>query len=284
MNDVLVFGAFGDLGSELVMQGLRLSKGVSPLGRKAGDVRDTAWVRKMIRSRKPSLVVNATAYHKVDEAESNSDECFAVNAEAVRGMAEACVETGATFLHFSSDYVFNGRVMYPYTEEDSPDPVNNYGKSKLAGEMAIREAGGRWVIVRTSALFGSLHGVSSKGGDFVKRILARAKKGDPLEVVEDVVFSPSYVAYVAKTAMQIIEAGLEGVFHVVNQGAVSWADYTQEIIDIAGWSVDVMRIKAADLEAKGAVRRPRYSALASVHLSSPPYRPMLEEYVKRLAR
>src|SRR5688500_12768284 len=205
-----VIGALGQLGCALVE---RLGPAaVWSGGRDALDVRDVQAVQALLEQERPDVVFNATAYNAVDAAEADPADALAVNAAGPHHLARAARQIGATLVHVSTDYVFDGASSRPYREDDCPRPLNAYGASKLAGEALVRAAGCELLLVRTSAVLGN--GASrAKGGSFVERIVAQARAGKPLRVVADQVFSPTYAPDLASALVALVESGARGVFH-----------------------------------------------------------------------
>jgi len=255
---VAVTGAAGQLGRALVSHlGPRAAWAG---GRDELDVRDPAAVARVLDQVRPDVVVNAAAFNDVDGAEADPAPAMAVNAVGAGHLARACRERGALLVHVSSDYVFDGTKREPYREDDSPRPLNAYGVSKLAGCLLVADAGGPHLIVRTSALFGA-GGNRVKGGSFVERIVARARSGQPLRVVGDQVFSPTYAPDLAAALVGLVDGGARGLFHVTNSGSCSWHQLAMAALEIAGVRAPVEEIRSRDLGAPA--RRPAYSVLAN---------------------
>jgi dTDP-4-dehydrorhamnose reductase len=266
----LVAGAEGQLGQALVrLLGDRLAWAG---GRGALDVRDAASVSRVVEAARPDVVINATAYNKVDAAQTEPAEALAVNAEAPLHLARAARAAGALIVHVSTDYVFDGRRAEPYREEDPPNPLGAYGVSKLAGEMLVAGAAPDHLIVRTSGVFAA-GGSKAKGGSFVERILARARSGQPLRVVADQTFSPTYAPDLAAGLLALLEARVRGLVHLTNQGACTWHEMAVAALELAGVRVPVEAIRAEELGA--AAPRPAYSVLDNARcraLGLPPLR------------
>jgi dTDP-4-dehydrorhamnose reductase len=266
----MVAGAAGQLGQALVA---RLGAQVAWAGgHEALDVRDGAAVREAVARARPDVVFNATAYNKVDGAESEPDEAFAVNEAGPRHLAEAAAEAGALVVHVSTNYVFDGALSRPYTEDDPAHPLSVYGRSKLAGERAVAEADPAHLVVRTSALFGR-GGNRAKGGTFVERVLAGARAGKPLRIVSDQEVSTTYAPDLALGLIALVERGARGVFHVVNDGTCTWHALAVEALRQAGVDAPVEAVTSAELNAPA--KRPRYSVLSTAKyraLGLPPLR------------
>lgn len=251
-------GAAGQLGRALVA---RLgSRVVWAGGREALDVRDEAAVRARVAEARPDVIFNATAYNAVDRAEVERDEAMAVNEAGPRHLAAAAAEAGAVMVHVSTNYVFDGALRRPYTEDDAAHPLSAYGLSKRAGEIAVTSAGGPHLLVRTSALFGR-GGNRVKGGSFVDRVLAGARAGAPLRIVNDQEISATHVPDLAAALVALVEAECRGIYHVVNEGTCTWHSLAVEALKQAGVDAPVEAVTSEELAAPA--RRPRYSVLST---------------------
>lgn len=274
-----VAGAEGQLGRALVEQ---LGAEVAwSGGRGELDVRARDAVARAVAEARPDVVLNASAYNRVDAAETEADQAFAVNAIGPRHLAEAARAAGALMVHVSSDYVFDGEARRPYAEDDPTNPLGVYGLSKLAGERLVQMATERSLVVRTSAVFAA--GASrDKGGSFIERILARARSGQPLRVVADQVLSPTYAPDLAEAVLALVRADARGVVHVSNDGSCSWHELAMAALERAGLPREVEPIRASDLGAPA--RRPAYSVLSNERYRSlglPPrrhWREAVEEF------
>jgi dTDP-4-dehydrorhamnose reductase len=259
---IAIIGANGQLGADL--RQAFSGHTVIPWTRTDFDVRDTERARDAILRASPDAVINTAAFHKTDACEDEPDLAFAVNAVAVRGIALACRQSGAALVHVSTDFVFGGDKHGPYTEHDIAAPLNVYGVSKLAGEHFVRAICDRYYNVRVASLFG-VAGSSGKGGNFVESMLAKARKGDPLVVVDDVTMSPTFAADAASTIRTLLEARApSGTYHATNAGACTWHAFTAEILRRAGVSADLRPTSIETMAPKAA--RPRNSALSSARL------------------
>jgi dTDP-4-dehydrorhamnose reductase len=249
-----VVGASGQLGQALArVLGPRVAWSG---GREALDVTDPAAVASLVSTVAPDVVFNASAYNKVDLAENEPAEAFAANASAPHFLARACAASGALLVHVSTDYVFDGTASRPYVEDDAPRPLGVYGASKLAGEHLA--AATPSLVVRTSGVLGA-HGSRGKGGSFVERILARARAGQPLRVVDDQTFAPTFASDLAVALVALVDAGARGLFHVTNEGRCTWHELAQASLELAGLSDPVEAISTASLGL--AARRPAFSVL-----------------------
>lgn len=217
---VLVTGANGQLGRELMDRAG--PAGFAPVGLGHGelDIADRAAVERAVANVDPDLVVNAAAYTAVDQAESEPERAYAINAEGPRHLARACAAAKVPLIHVSTDYVFDGAQARPYREDDPARPLSVYGESKRAGERHVLESGAEALVVRTSGVLGR-GGSAQKGGSFVDRILAQARAGKPLRVVADQRFSPTAASDLAGALLALVGLRARGVVHVTNEGSCS---------------------------------------------------------------
>src|SRR5215471_17126124 len=191
---IALLGSNGQLGCDLLAQ---LSEHeLFPLTRQEFDVTDHARARSVISDLKPDLVLNTTAYHRVDDCESRPELAYSVNVLAVLNLVRIANDIGATLAHFSTDYVFDGNSSEPYTELSPPMPLSVYGNSKLAGEYIVRSTAKRYVLVRTCGLYG-VAGSRGKGGNFVETMLAKARAGESIRVIQNQIITPTYTADLA---------------------------------------------------------------------------------------
>jgi dTDP-4-dehydrorhamnose reductase len=252
----LVAGAHGQLGRDLVAA---LKSEIAWAGGRAElDVTDWEAVSSVVRRVRPDVIFNGAAYNKVDGAETETGRALEVNALAPGLLARAAASVGALFVHFSTDYVFDGRSRAPYREDDCPAPLGAYGVSKLAGERLVLASPGEHLVVRTSSVYGR-GGNRQKGGSFIERIIEQARAGQPLRVVSDQTFSPTYAPDLAEAAIALVRAGARGLVHVTNAGSCSWYEFATKGLALAGIDAPVAAISAADLGL--AARRPAYSVL-----------------------
>jgi dTDP-4-dehydrorhamnose reductase len=281
LDRVLIVGGAGQLGRYL-QTSLAGGDLIAP-ARDALDLEDPDAVGAALGRFRPTLVVNAAAYHHVERCEERPERAFAVNALAVDRLASACALAGAALVTFSTDYVFDGEASEPYAETAPANPLNAYGASKLAGEHLTRRHGPRHFIVRTSGLYGSANS-SAKGPTFIARILAQAEAGQPLRVVDDVTFSPSYAPDVAAGLRRIVDREAYGTYHLANAGATTWHAFAATALELAGVRADLSAVPSSAFPS--VARRPRYSALRSDALAAPlrDWREALADYVTSRAR
>jgi dTDP-4-dehydrorhamnose reductase len=230
------------------------------------DLLDARAVERVLRELRPTLVVNTAAYNQVDRAEDDRAALFALNAEAVGGLAGVCQSLGATLVHFSTDYVFDGRRATPYGEDDAPAPLSAYGESKLAGERLAFERCRRTFVFRVCGLFGVARSSGKGGTNFVETMLRLARAGRPIRVVRDQVLTPSYTRDLAPKVWRVVARGAHGVYHLTNAGQTSWYDFAREVFRLSGLTPDLTPVTAAEYGARA--RRPAYSVLGHGRLAA----------------
>jgi dTDP-4-dehydrorhamnose reductase len=275
MGRILLIGAHGQLGTDL--RASLATSGLVALGHRELDVTDAAQVDRVLVDVRPAWVVNTAASHRVDDLEADPRPGFLVNAAAVHHLARAAGGVGARLLTFSTDYVFGGAGEGPYTEDSPPAPLNAYGVSKLAGELLVRNAGPRHVVIRTSGLYG-VAGPSGKSSNFVEIMLRLAREGKAIRVVDDQVLAPTYTADLADAVRRFLRADPPGgLYHVASGGGCSWYEFARQIFAFCGIQANLAPTTS---EAYGApARRPRQSVLVGARwaaLGLPPLRPWPE--------
>jgi dTDP-4-dehydrorhamnose reductase len=251
---ILLLGHKGMLGSDLLEQ---MSHHHEVIGMDVDeiDITSAGDCVKAIEDTAPQIVINTAGYTNVDGCETAKEECFAVNAEALKNIAVACHRKNIRIIHFSTDYVFNGTGSAPYKEDDDCDPINTYGASKLAGERYLQTLAQNYIIIRTAWLYGV------NGKNFVRTILEKAKTTPRLTVVDDQLGSPTYTKDLAAAVDLLIEKNAQGIFHVTNRGSCSWYQFAVKILQESGIeNVEVSPIKSDQLAR--TAKRPAYSILS----------------------
>lgn len=261
---ILVTGAAGMLGRDLaaVLSSSPQQHELHPMGRPECDVTDPTTIRSCFAAARPQVVIHAAAYTDVDGCERDPERAMRVNGEGTRHVAEAAAATGARLLYISTDYVFDGAKRQPYAEEDVPNPLNVYGRSKLAGERAVQECAAS-LIVRTSWLFGR------HGRHFIGAILEKARRGGLLRVVRDQVGCPTWTKDLARTLAALLPGSATGIVHAAGSGCCSWYDFALAILEEAesrglATRAPVEAIGSAELDRPA--RRPAYSVLSNCRL------------------
>jgi dTDP-4-dehydrorhamnose reductase len=248
------------------------------------EVADSGQVQSVLAKIAPSLIINTSAFHKVDVVEEQPEPAFAVNAIGPRNLALTCRNLDAVLVHVSTDYVFSGRSRAPYLEGDAFDPVNVYGVSKAAGEMLLRFLWPKHFIVRSSGLYG-VAGSSGKGGNFVETMLRLAGGGGPVRVVDDQVLTPTGTWFLAGQIAALVGSDAYGTYHATCQGECSWFEFAAEIFRKAEVQVELLPQSTAQSGARAL--RPPYSVLANDRLKRigadlmPDWKESLAEYLER---
>lgn len=265
---ILLFGAHGQLGRELRTAAAAAGIGVAGPTEAEVDIADPAAVGDVIDRSQPELIINAAAYTNVDQAESEPEMAWRVNATGPKVVAQAADRTGVPLIHISTDYVFDGSKTGGYREDDAVAPINVYGQSKVAGEEAVRESTPRHLILRTAWLY------SRHGHNFAKTMIRLASERDELRVVADQFGTPTAASDLARTIIGIAPRlrGSNppyGTYHLAGDGATNWADFADRIVEaqalITHRRPAVVPISTADYPT--AARRPQNSALDSTHFA-----------------
>ncbi len=254
----VVFGAQGQLGHRLVSELSAAGSSVVGLGRADVDVTSREQVAAAIAEHTPDVVFNGAAYNAVDQAESDADAAMRLNAYAPGVLAAACREAGASFTHFSTDYVFGDGFDAPIDESREPAPLSVYGRSKLLGERVALANNPRTYVMRCCGLY------SGRRRNFVRTMIHHALKGTPLRVVSDQYVSPTWVAPLARVAIELADTGLYGTYHAVAHGQCSWFEYAGAIFEELGLEANLSPVLQADWGA--AAPRPSYSSLDNMML------------------
>jgi dTDP-4-dehydrorhamnose reductase len=278
---ILLTGRSGQVGAALEERLAPLGEVTAP-GRAALDFLDPRSIQQEVRAARPEVIVNAAAYTAVDRAEQERASAFAVNAEAVGLLGEEARRLGALLVHFSTDYVFDGRKATPYTEEDRPGPLNVYGESKLAGEVALEGAGCRYLILRTSWVY------AAHGRNFLRAILAASKERKELRVVNDQRGAPTSADMIARAVASILRNGspASGLYHMSAAGETTWHGFARAILAAARIDTPVVPIPTS--EYKSAAARPKNSLLDNTRLQQafgialPDWREGLREVSSRI--
>ena len=287
IRTAVVFGASGQLGVELVRELASRRYAVTGWERRHVDITDAAAVERALANSAADVVFTAAAYNQVDVAEKEPQAAFLVNGLAVRNLAVACRQIDARLVHFSTDYVFDGRSRDPYVEDDPTHPLSAYAVSKLAGELYAQAYLDRALVVRTSGVFGP-GGLTTARGNFVELMLRLASAGQPIRVVEDHVATPTYAPLLAARTIDLVDRDLSGVFHIAGGIPISWFQYARLIFELAGF--DPPLLATSDREYRTPAQRPKFSALSNGKMERvglapmPPLRETLAAYLAERER
>jgi dTDP-4-dehydrorhamnose reductase len=270
MTKILLTGITGQVGQELQQTLTALGEVIS-VSRQDLDLSQPAQITAKIAEIKPNVIVNAAAYTAVDKSETETELAMAINATAPKAIAQAAQDIGATLMHISTDYVFNGQHYTPYLETDQTDPLGIYGRSKLLGETGVRENCARHIILRTAWVYGS------RGhGNFVKTMLRLGKDREELKVVADQIGSPTWSYDIAVAITQLLDksfqdANIQGTYHFTNSGVASWYDFAIAIFEEAkqlGFPLNIARVlPITTAEYPTPTQRPAYSVLSKVKIT-----------------
>lgn len=277
---ILVTGASGQLGYDVERELER--RGIEHLGTSSRelDITDREAVERLMAAYRPDAAIHCAAYTKVDLAEDEPERCWAVNADGTRNLAAACREIGAKMLYISTDYVFPGTGEQFRRTDDPVSPVNTYGRSKLAGELAVQSLLEKYFIVRISWVFGK------NGNNFVKTMLRLAETKAELSVVCDQIGSPTYTADLAPLLCDMVQTERYGVYHATNEGTCAWSEFAEAIFELADKQVTVYPIPTSAYPTRAV--RPLNSRMSKECLHSngfqelPEWKNALARYLKEI--
>lgn len=277
---VLVTGVSGQLGHDVAR--VLAQRGIEYRGTssKELDITDRTAVEQLMQSYRPDAVIHCAAYTKVDLAEDEPERCWAVNADGTRNLAAACREIGAKMLYISTDYVFPGTGEQFRRTDDPVSPVNTYGRSKLAGELAVQSLLETYFIVRISWVFGK------NGNNFVKTMLRLAETRTELTVVCDQIGSPTYTADLAPLLCDMVQTERYGIYHATNGGTCAWSEFAKAIFELADKQVTVYPISTSAYPTRAV--RPLNSRMSKECLHSngfqelPEWKNALVRYLKEI--
>lgn len=279
---VMVTGANGQLGKAMVAQLSMEGHQVCAFGKGKLDITQFADVVRTIATERPQALINCAAYNDVDGAEANWQDAYLANGIAVKHLAIACKDHGATLMHFSSDYVFDGDSERPYTIADLPNPINTYGQSKLLGEELLAAHADHYYLVRTSWVFGD--GKNS----FPRKLLGWASMNETLKIVDDQVSSPTYAPDLAAMSLKLLATGNYGRYHMTGSGSCSRFEWAEFVLKLSGWKGKLEPAKSSDFHTPA--ERPAYSVLDNFPLevtlggTMPSWQDATERFIKTLQR
>lgn len=278
--NILITGASGQLAMEFQRH---LNKGdyyqVAALDKKSLDISDLKRVSEAISHYKPAVVLNCSAYNQVDKAEEDSDPAFKVNAAGVRNLALSCSKSNALLVHYSTDYIFDGTKEDFYAEDDIPNPVNNYGKSKLAGERSLTEETNNFLLFRVSWVFGP------GKQNFLYKLLDLAKRNNVLKVVCDQISVPTYTDDIVRITLLAIENGMRGLYHLTNRGYASRYEVARYYIEKLKLPNLVFPVESNFFPTRA--KRPYFSAMSHAKISHtlqqeiPDWRDAIDRFIQR---
>jgi dTDP-4-dehydrorhamnose reductase len=261
---ISIIGSNGQLGSDFVIQAKSAGHDVIPVDYPQIDICDKSSLEKFADSVKPDTIINCAAFTAVDDCETAADKAFALNGDACRNLADIAKRFKSLLIHYSTDYVFDGRASTPYIEDGPTNPQSVYGKSKLRGEEAVLKLCDNSMIFRIAWLYGA------HGNNFVKTIRraaeSNARVGKPLKVVTDQFGSPTWTVSVCRQTLAMLTRSERGIFHCTSEGSCSWYDFAKEIVSAAGINADVQSCTTQEFPRPAP--RPQYSVLENARLKS----------------
>jgi dTDP-4-dehydrorhamnose reductase len=285
---VAIIGGNGQLGRDVAAAFSAEGCAVTTFTHEDVEISSLESVRTSLGSLRPEVVVNTAAFHNVDKCEAEPGLAFAINGIGARNLAQVTEETGATILHVSTDYVFNGQKRSPYVEEDLPAPLNVYGNSKLSGEFFVRSINPRHFVVRTSAIYGE-NPCRAKGGlNFIELMLKLSKEREELRVVNDEFVTPTPTVQIAQQLVALSRSSDYGLYHATAEGSCSWHEFAAAIFELTKTKVRLEAAKPGEFPAK--VPRPKYSVLENQALKNKSlnvfthWKEGLENYLARRAQ
>lgn len=283
---ILLIGKNGQLGSELDKQSAEKGHEVHLFGHEELDITNSEKVKSKIESLKPTVVINASAFHNVSLCEEQPDQAFLINASSLKPIVQLCLEENIKFVHYSTDYVFDGLKGSAYVEDDKPNPVQIYGISKAAGEYIALNYSPTTIVIRSSGVYGGKTGSRSKKGNFPLSILKQAETEREIEVASEQFLNPTYSVDLAKATLELLTyKDISGIYHLANEGYCSWAEFASEIIKIKDLPTKIIPVDRKGMAGK--LKRPLFSALANKRASDlgvklPSWQDALKRYIETL--
>lgn len=277
---ILVTGVTGQLGYDVVRRGKEKGLNMVGIGSKELDITNKPDVEKYVKNLNPDAVIHCAAYTAVDKAEDEQELCWKVNVEGTKYLAIAAKTVNAKFIYISTDYVFNGSGEEPFEETGYPNPIGTYGKTKLEGELRVKEALEKYFIVRISWVFGV------NGNNFVKTMLKLAQSREELNVVGDQYGSPTYTFDLADILLEMVLGEKYGIYHASNEGYCNWVDFAKEIFVQSNIEMKVNAITTEEYPTKA--RRPLNSRMSKQKLEKngfnllPPWQDAVKRYLYEL--
>ena len=281
VTSVSIIGPNGQLGSDLLKVFAKAKWKVIPITHAEISVENLESVSSALKGAQTDWVINTAAFHKVDECEKDSQTAWEVNAHGPKNVATAARVLGMRSVFISSDYVYSGNKGKYYSESDPVSPVNAYGHSKAGGEAVTLTASEKNLVVRIASVFGAA-GSSGKGGNFVETIINKAKAGDPLSIVDDIVMSPTFTVDAAQKILELLSRDQSGIFNATNSGSTTWFGFAQEILKQTKLHTE---LHSSNTNWESPLKRPKNSSLdiskiENLLINSPDWSDGLRRYLK----
>lgn len=280
---IAVIGANGQLGADL-MEVLSDRNEVVALNHADIEITDIDNTRAVLSAVKPNLVINTAAFHVVPQCEQHPDKAFQINGTGTLNLAKVCMDLGAKFLHYSTDYVFDGKKGRPYVEDDYCNPLNVYAVTKLSGEHFALNYSDRSFVVRVSGIYGKVP-CRAKGGNFISTMVKLAKEKPEVRVVNDEILTPTPTYHIAQNTAALIETDAFGLYHMTCEGEVSWYEFAKTIWETLGLETPLYPASVHDFPL--VVKRPFYSVLQNKALQDlginrmPHWKEALKEFLEK---
>ena len=277
-----IIGANGQLGTDL-QEVLSAEHKIIGLNHADIEITDIDNVRNVLLSAKPDIVLNTAAYHIVPEAEKFPDKAFHINGTGTLNLAKVCQDLGVRLVHYSTDYVFDGKKQKPYTEDDCPNPLNVYANTKLSGEYFALNYSEKSYVIRVSGIYGKVP-CRAKGGNFITTMIKLAKEKPEVRVVNDEILTPTPTFHIAKNTAQLIKTDSFGLYHMSCEGECSWYEFAKVIWDTLQLKTPLYPASVKDFPL--VVKRPFYSVLKNQNLNKigvnnmPYWKNALNEFLK----
>lgn len=282
----LIIGKNGQLGAELVSYLKKRGFDFKAYSREELDITSIPKLKEKIETDRPDVVINASAYHVVPQCEEFPETAFEINTIAIKNLAQICNAKKIIFVTYSTDYVFDGLKGSLYEEEDKPNPLQIYGLSKYAGELAALNYSENSIIIRTCGVYSGKNGSRSKKGNFILSILNQTKDKKVLEVSSEQIVNPTYALDLAKSSIELIlKKPKSGIYHLASEGFCSWAEFAEQIIKYKKMSTKIVPVNRKGVS--GELKRPLFSALKNTRAKElgvvlPSWQNGLERYLQTL--
>ena len=266
MNNILVTGSTGQLGSDVVKELLKRGYSTLSPNRSEFNLCSEDSIRNYILNSNCEAIVHCAAYTQVDKAEDEKDLCIKINATATKHIAKCAKILDIPMIYISTDYVFDGTKDGEYTENDETNPINIYGESKLAGEKYVQEILDKYYIVRTSWVF------NINGKNFIETMLRLSKTNNQLSIVNDQIGSPTYTRDLSRLLVDMLETNKYGLYHATNEGYCSWYEFANTIFKLANINIDIKAINSNEYASRA--KRPLNSKLSKDKLIEYGFKPL----------
>ena len=280
---LVIVGANGQLGTDL-KEVLSAEHEVIGLNHADIEIADIGSVKNVLSSAKPGIVLNTAAYHIVPEAEKFPDKAFHINGTGTLNLAKVCQDFGIPLVHYSTDYVFDGKKQKPYTEDDCPNPLNVYANTKLSGEYFALNYSDKSYVIRVSGIYGKVP-CRAKGGNFITTMIKLANEKPEVRVVNDEILTPTPTFHIAKNTARLIKTDAFGLYHMSCEGEVSWYEFAKVIWETLKLETPLYPASVKDFPL--VVKRPFYSVLENQNLKKngiyimPYWKEALVEFLKK---